>query len=214
MISLVFIALSLSLDAFAVSISSAICIRNLKIFHALRASFFFGIFQFAMPVAGWYLGSAFASYIAAYDHWIAFVLLAFVGGKMIFEALRTGKGFRKNNNVPQPQGDCTEGAPCGGSSEETLCKEGPDIRSLGTLLTLAVATSIDALAVGVSLSMLGREIWWDAAVIGAITFLVCLSGFEFGRRIGALPEKWASIVGGLVLIGIGIKILLEHLPEG
>jgi putative Mn2+ efflux pump MntP len=186
MFSLVFIALSLSLDALAVSISSAICIRDLKTFHALRASFFFGFFQFAMPLAGWYLGSAFASYIAAYDHWIAFGLLAFIGGKMIFEAP---------------------------SAETRRKKKAGDIRSLGTLLSLAVATSIDALAVGLSFNMLDQGIWVNAALIGAITFLVCLAGFEFGRRIGALPEKWANIAGGLVLVGIGVKMLLEHMPN-
>jgi putative Mn2+ efflux pump MntP len=185
MISLVFIALSLSLDALAVSISSAVCVRDLKFFHALRASFFFGLFQFVMPLAGWYFGSAFSAYIEAFDHWIAFGLLAFIGGKMIFEAF----------------------------SAKTRRGEKPaDIRSPGTLLSLAVATSIDALAVGLSFNMINKGIWINAAVIGAVTFLVCLAGFEFGRRIGALPEKWANVAGGLVLIGIGVKTLLEHLP--
>jgi putative Mn2+ efflux pump MntP len=161
----------------------------LKNFYSIRASFFFGFFQFAMPVAGWYMGKTFASYIQAFDHWIAFGLLALIGGKMLFEAVRGGKTGQKNS------GD----------------QQGGDIRSLPTLFVLSVATSIDALAVGLSFSLLGRSIWAPAALIAGITFAVCLTGFEFGRRIGSLLEKWAQISGGLILIGIGVKILLEHL---
>ncbi|MDR1902859.1 MAG: manganese efflux pump MntP family protein [Treponema sp.] len=191
MFSIVLIGLSLSMDALAVSISSGISIRNLRPFHALRASFFFGLFQFIMPVAGWYLGQTFTAYIAAYDHWIAFGLLAFIGGKMLKEALEPKK------TAP----------PEGGGPEKTKT----DIRSLGTLFTLALATSIDALAIGLSFSILSRDIWGPAALIGGITFAVCLTGFEFGRRIGLVFGKWAQSVGGLVLIGIGLKIVLEHL---
>jgi putative Mn2+ efflux pump MntP len=174
------------MDAFAVSLSSGISIRDLRFFYAVRASFFFGFFQFAMPVAGWYLGMAFASYIEAFDHWVAFGLLSLIGGKMLFETLRE----RKN--------------------EETGAS-GRDIRSLPCLFLLSVATSIDALAVGLSFSLLGQDIWVPAILISAITFAVCLAGFEFGRRIGAFLEKRTGILGGLILIGIGIKILLEHL---
>jgi putative Mn2+ efflux pump MntP len=176
------------MDAFAVSVSSGISIKDLKVFHAVRASFFFGFFQFAMPVAGWYLGKTFAARIRLIDHWIAFGLLALIGGKMLFEAIR---------------GEKAEGGPAG--------QRGGDIRSLPTLFVLAVATSIDALAVGLSFSLLGQGIWGAAGLIAGITFSVCLSGFEFGRRVGALLEKWAQIAGGLILIGIGAKILLEHL---
>jgi len=179
-LSVILIGLSLSIDAFAVSVSAGISIRDLKIFHAVRASLFFGAFQFAMPVAGWYLGTAFAVYIQSFDHWIAFGLLAFVGGKMILESFK-GSG------------------------------SAADIRCFSCLLTLSLATSIDALAVGLSFSILGHGIWLPAAIIGGITFVVCLSGFEFGRRIGPLLEKWAGITGGLILIGIGVKILIEHL---
>jgi len=180
LLSVVLIGLSLSIDAFAVSVGAGISIKDLKRFHAMRASLFFGLFQFMMPVAGWYLGSAFAVYIQAFDHWIAFGLLAFIGGKMIWENLR---------------GSDSSG----------------DIRGLPNLLVLAVATSIDALAVGLSFSILGQEVWLPAALIGCITFTVCLAGFAFGRLIGAVLQKWAGIAGGLVLIGIGVKILIEHL---
>jgi putative Mn2+ efflux pump MntP len=188
MLSIVLIGLSLSMDAFAVSVSSGISIKDLRIFQAVRASLFFGIFQFVMPVAGWYLGMAFAVYIQAVDHWIAFGLLIFVGGKMILENLKKEKG---------------EG--------EKDTHETADIRSLSCLFTLAVATSIDALAVGLSFNILGQGIWLPAAAIGGITFAVCLTGFEFGRRIGVLLKKWAAVAGGLTLIGIGTKILIEHL---
>jgi putative Mn2+ efflux pump MntP len=186
MIPLFFIALSLSLDAFAVSVSSGISIRDLRFFHALRASFSFGFFQFIMPLAGWYMGSAFAARIEAFAHWIAFALLAFVGAKMIIESFRRAKG-----------------------PEEYPAENTGDIRSLKTLFVLSVATSIDALAAGISLNIMGHGVWLSAAIIGGVTFLVCLCGFEFGRRIGTVLEKWAQAAGGFVLIGIGIKILIQ-----
>jgi putative Mn2+ efflux pump MntP len=192
MISLLFIALSLSLDAFAVSVSSGISIHRLRPFHAVRASFCFGLFQFLMPLAGWYLGSAFASYSEAFDHWIAFALLAFIGGKMLAEALR----HKKAQTV---------------AADTASSNPVSDVRSLKTLLALSVATSIDALAAGISLSIMGHGVWGSAAIIGGVTFLVCLCGFEFGRRIGLALEKWAQVAGGLMLIGIGLKIVAEHL---
>jgi putative Mn2+ efflux pump MntP len=197
MLSTVLIGLSLSMDAFAVSVSSGIVITDLRFVHAFRASLFFGLAQFFMPAAGWYLGGAFAAHISAWDHWIAFGLLAFVGGKMLIEALgpeKAGKGAGQPEKTGPARGG---GAP-------------NDIRSLPYLLTLSAATSIDALAVGLSFSILGQKIWGPAALIGAITFLVCMIGFEAGRRIGVLLRKWAVIAGGLILIGIGVKILLEH----
>jgi putative Mn2+ efflux pump MntP len=189
MLSIVLLGLSLSMDAFAVSVSSGVSIPGLKPFYAIRASFSFGLFQFVMPLAGWYLGSAFAGYINAVDHWIAFGLLALIGGKELWGALS-----EKAAATPE--------------------KSRADIRSLPTLLNLSVATSIDALAVGISLSIMGQNIWFGAAIIGGITFVVCLSGFEFGRRLGGIFKKSARIAGGVILIGIGIKILLEHLLRG
>jgi putative Mn2+ efflux pump MntP len=207
MISLVLIALSLSMDAFAVSVSSGIAIRGLKISYAIRAALFFGLFQFLMPVAGWFLGRSFSTIIAAYDHWIALALLAFIGGKMIWEALRSTyfKGTSDPKGTADPKGPTKPGDGPG------TAEPGTDIRNLGTLLTLAVATSIDALAVGISFSILDQGIWGSAALIGGITFLVCLTGFEFGRRIGLVFERGAQILGGLILIGIGIRILITHL---
>jgi putative Mn2+ efflux pump MntP len=184
MLSVILIGLSLSLDALAGSVSSGVSIKGLKTFYIIRASFCFGLFQFLMPLIGFAVGKTFISYIAAYDHWIAFALLVFIGGKMLKDALST-----------KPK------------SKDA----GTDIRNLGPLLLLAVATSIDALAVGVSFSVTGHNIWTSSALIGAITFAVCLAGFEFGKRIGRFFEKKASIAGGLILIALGVKILLEHL---
>jgi manganese efflux pump family protein len=189
MLATLLIALALSTDAFAVSIASGICVAELSFRHALRASFFFGIFQFAMPIIGWFLGGTFRRYIQGFDHWIAFGLLAFVGGKMI----------RESFGVKDPHA-------C--SDEE---KSKSDIRSLKTLLLLSVATSIDALAVGLSYSMIHSPIFLPSLVIGLVTFALSMVGVEFGKRVGAKFERWAVVAGGVVLIGIGVKLLLEHI---
>ncbi len=186
------VALGLSMDAFAVSVSSGICIPNLKFRHGLRAAASFGFFQFLMPLAGYFAGAVFRDLIREYDHWIAFGLLAFVGAKMIKE------GFEVR----------TEAA----CDEEELRRR--NILDPGTLVLLSFATSIDALAVGLSLSVLGQPIMLPAVIIGVLTFLVCLGGCEFGKRLGAVFERWAEVAGGAVLIGIGVKILAEHLSNG
>ncbi|GHV79447.1 putative manganese efflux pump MntP 2 [Spirochaetia bacterium] len=196
MVAIILIGISLSFDAFAVSVSSGISNRDLKLFHILRGSLFFGVFQFIMPVIGWRLGKTFVTYIEAFDHWIAFALLAFIGGKMIVGVLP-----RKNREAAAGEG-----------TEKSI-----DVQNLGSLTILALATSIDALAVGLSFSMVNQDIWIPALIIGCITFVVCLFGFEFGKRIGLVFEATFSlkagsqIIGGLILIGIGVKILLEHI---
>jgi manganese efflux pump family protein len=186
------IALALSMDAFAVSVASGICVKKLSFSHALRASLSFGAFQFAMPIAGWYLGAAFSAYIRGLDHWIAFALLGLVGGKMIIES----SSFKDPSSC---------------SDEE---KAKADIRNPRTLIVLSLATSIDALAVGLSFSVVGAPILGPAAVIGFVTFSLCLVGAEFGKRIGARFERWAELAGGIVLLGLGAKILAEHLLKG
>jgi putative Mn2+ efflux pump MntP len=188
MLNVVLIGLSLSLDAFAVSVSSGIAIRELRKGHMIRASLFFGLFQFFMPVSGWLLGNTFVSYMRSFDHWIAFILLAFIGGKMVLEGLPR----RKRENKPKP---------------------GTDIRRLKTLTLLAIATSIDAFAAGISFSLIGQDIFLAAATIGIITFAVCLAGFLIGKRVGLVLQKGAQLAGGVVLIAIGARILLEHLLE-
>jgi putative Mn2+ efflux pump MntP len=188
MLTYLLVAVGLSMDAFAVSVSSGICIKEMNFRYAFRASSFFGLFQFLMPIAGWLLGETFRVYIQRFDHWIAFGLLAVVGGKMIVESL--------------------------GKNETEACDEEGNARKsildLKTLLVLSVATSIDALAVGLSYSMLGEPILLPSLIIGAITFALCLVGVEFGKRIGAKFERWAELAGGIVLVGIGAKIAIEH----
>lgn len=191
MLAALLVALALAMDAFAVSVASGICIADLKFRQALRASLFFGGFQFAMPVAGWLLGETFSVYIQGIDHWIAFCLLAFVGGRMIKESFGTA--------APDS---------CADDEKKT------DIRNLKTLTLLAIATSIDALAVGLSYSVLGSPILGPAAIIGVVTFALCLVGTEFGKLIGARFERWATLVGGVVLVGLGVNILVEHLTKG
>lgn len=189
----ILIGLALAADAFAVSVSAAACSSSIPLLIGVRAAFIFGLFQFLMPVGGWLLGSAFASLIEGFDHWIAFGLLAFVGGKMLFEALQARKR-----------------AACGDPEEEKI----HGIMQWDTLLVLALATSIDALAVGLSYSILGTPILLPATIIGITTFATCLAGIEFGRRLKDLLSEWAEIIGGSVLLLIGLKILIEHLRAG
>ncbi len=191
MLEILLLSLALAMDAFAVSIGAGICVPGIRLFHALRASMAFGLFQFGMPILGWLMGGAFRGYIKRIDHWLAFGLLAFVGVKMIVESF-----------------EAKDPSSC--SDEE---RSRGDIRRLGTLLVLSIATSIDAMAVGLSYSVVGAAILLPAAAIGVITFLLCAIGIEFGKRIGARFEGWAELAGGLVLIGIGAKILIEHLSE-
>lgn len=170
----------------AVSIANGICVADLRRFHAIRASLFFGAFQFAMPIAGWLIGAAFHRYILGFSHWLAFGLLVLVGGKMIKESV----------SMRDP-------ASC--SDDE---KARSDVRDIKTLVLLSVATSIDAMAVGLSYSVLGTPILGPAAIIGTVTFVLCLAGTEFGRRVGARFERWAGLAGGLILIGLGVRALL------
>ena len=192
MLEILLIAVSLSMDAFAVSVSSAACTKNLTRFHMIRASFAFGLFQFLMPLAGWFIGSSFSSYISSFDHWIAFALLAFVGGKMLIEVVQEWK--------ESPDA-------CPVDEEETK----RDLSSKRIVLLLAIATSIDALAVGMSFSVIGRAALLPSVIIGFVTFIICLSGFFFGKKLGIIFGRYAQLAGGIVLIGIGVRILLQHI---
>lgn len=202
MIQIVLIAVSLSMDAFAVSISSGMCGRGIKTRHVLRACLFFGGFQAIMPIAGWFFGGLFKEYIGGFDHWIAFGLLAIIGGKMALEAAKKIAENWKLNAEERVAIACTE------SKEST-----GGITKLGTLTILAIATSIDALAVGLSLSIIGQGIIIPALCIGVVTFAICLFGLEFGKRLGRAFGEWAEIFGGIALIAIGVKIALEHLSR-
>ena len=176
------IGVGLSMDAFAVSVCKGLGMHRVNYAHALVIALFFGVFQGLMPVIGWLVGSAFAVYVTAVDHWIAFALLAFVGGKMLWDAFHDE-----------------------GEEEDETVTHKLDLREL---FMLAIATSIDALAVGISFSFLQIDIVAAALIIGCTTFVLSLVG---GNRFGARFEKPSQIAGGVVLIAIGLKILLEHL---
>lgn len=177
------IGIGLAMDAFAVSVVTGSVFNELKIRYTLRMAFFFGIFQAVMPLIGYAAGQAFACQIAACDHWIAFLILAGIGGKMIYEAFKIQEVEKK------PQ----------------------DPSNFAILLALSIATSIDALAVGITLSLVTQEIILAVSVIGIITFLLSYAGYEIGKRIGHFFENKIEIAGGLILIAIAIKILISHL---
>jgi putative Mn2+ efflux pump MntP len=182
-ITLFGIALALAMDAFAVALGAGLTLERLTGGHLFRLGFHFGLFQALMPVVGWLAGLTVQRWIAAYDHWVAFGLLAFVGGKMIYEA------WREEGEEGKETADPTRGL---------------------TLVLLSVATSIDALAVGLSLAMLRIAIWLPALVIGLVAGVLTVAGMLLGRRVGAAWGPRVEVVGGVVLVGIGIKILLEH----
>lgn len=184
-LSMFAIALGLSMDAFAVSVASGLTIANLRIAHALRIALFFGGFQALMPVIGWLAGLSLKDYITEYDHWVAFGTLAFLGGKMIYEATVLSKEDRCNVSM-----------------------------ELSVLFGLAIATSIDALAVGVTFAFLNVSVATPVIVIGVVTFVMSYAGVMIGKRFCNFPGAKVEILGGLILIGIGIKILVEHLMKG
>ena len=181
---MVAIAVGLAMDAFAVSITSGLTIKRLHINHALRIAFFFGSFQAIMPVIGWLAGISLIDYIAAVDHWIAFGLLGFIGCKMIYESITVQSNEKEINPL-----------------------------NSYVLVVLSIATSIDALAVGLSFAFLRVSIVTPVIIIGTITFSLSYLGVYIGDRIGHFFENKIEIAGGLLLIGIGVKILFEHLTQ-
>lgn len=190
---LVLLAVGLSMDAFAVSICKGLGMKKINLKVAVVLGLFFGGFQAGMPVIGWALGSQFMGIIGPIDHWIAFILLAFIGGKMLWEAFTE---------------DEDEGE---GEDEDEGDGKGAEKIDLGEYLILAIATSIDALAVGISFAALSVDIVPAVSLIGVTTFIFSVAGVAIGHTFGARYEKPATIVGGIVLILIGLKILLEHL---
>ncbi|MHB9030560.1 MAG: manganese efflux pump MntP [Candidatus Latescibacterota bacterium] len=181
---LIAIAVGLAMDAFAVSIATGIrlgCVTGRQTF---RMAFHFGFFQFLMPILGWMAGAFAGRYISAFDHWVAMALLVFIGGKMVYEALR-------QEHAP---GETITADPTRGS----------------TLIGLAVATSIDAFAVGLSLGILNLGIVFPSIIIGVVAAAFTTIGMKLGCGIGVLFSRRMEILGGLILIGIGIKIVMEH----
>ena len=181
-ISILLIAVGLAMDSLAVSISGGIVMRPFCMRQSLRLALTMGIFQGGMTLLGWLMGVSFSSYITAFDHWIAFILLGFLGGKMIYESF--------------------------GEEETTISSF-----STKTLLTLGVATSIDALAVGVSMAFLKTSIYFPAFIICFVTFALSLIGVISGYRFGKIKGINVELFGGIILIAIGVKILIEHLME-
>jgi putative Mn2+ efflux pump MntP len=181
-IMLLLIAGSLAMDAFAVSVTSAISQNRLTLPQALTISGLFGLFQGIMPLIGYFLGSSFAVYIQAFDHFVIFGILVLVGGKMILEAQKAKKEEKR--------------LPC---------------FSLKIYLVLAVATSIDALSVGLSFAFIDCSIAVAALVIAVVTFVICLAGVFIGKKFGDVFKNKAEVAGGIILVLIGAKILLEHL---
>lgn len=201
----------LSMDAFAVAICKGLGMSRICWRDALVIALFFGGFQALMPLVGWAAGSLLADCITAVDHWIAFGLLVFIGGKMLWDAFREGDSEHAcdRNRASRPHcgdSDCADLA----AADSVSVASSLDYREL---VMLAVATSIDALAVGITLAFLGVNIWMAVAVIGATTFALSLVGVLIGHQFGSRFEKPATIAGGIVLILIGVKILLEHLTS-
>ncbi len=181
-IEVILIAVGLSMDAFVVSIGKGITLTKISKKNMLVIAIFFGAFQAIMPLLGYLLGSTFSEYIVNYDHWIAFILLSLIGSSMIHEAITGEEEY---------------------DSDAFRIKE---------IFILAIATSIDALAVGVTLALIPNvEIVSSVIIIGVITFILSYIGVVFGKKIGAKFGKIAEIFGGIVLISLGTKILIEHL---
>ena len=184
-IELFLIGVGLAMDAFAVSICKGLNMRKMNYRQATVIALFFGGFQAFMPFLGWSLGRHFEHYIVSIDHWIAFILLAIIGGNMIKEAL--------------------------GDEEDVECGDCHDKLDLKELLMLAIATSIDALAVGITFAFLRVNILPAISIIGITTFIISFAGVHIGHHFGSKYEKKAELAGGIILICIGLKILLEHL---
>ncbi|MFE5776512.1 MULTISPECIES: manganese efflux pump MntP family protein [Brachybacterium] len=188
--TLLILALGVSADAFAVALGRGLQIRGKLLFNALVLAAAFGVAQAVMPLLGWLLGAAFGTYVDKIDHWIAFGLLAIVGGKMIWEA------FRPDDPADELPED----------------PDHPDHRvTPREVAVLAVATSIDAFAVGISIAFSSLSIWAAVPVIGVVTFVLSFVAVFLGQRIGARFRTPAEVVGGIILILIGLQILLEHL---
>jgi manganese efflux pump family protein len=185
-LTLIGISVGLAMDALAVSVANGFAIEKLHCRQAFRIAFAFGLFQSAMPLLGWAAGRSFRHLIQGFDHWIAFVLLAFIGGKMIAETRAADRQ--------------TPRAALG--------------LKLSPLLLLSLATSIDALAVGVSFAFLEVRIATAATTIGLVTFALCFIGVHVGHRSGHFFENRLEFVGGVILIAIGAKIFVEHIVRG
>jgi putative Mn2+ efflux pump MntP len=178
---LFFISLGLSMDCFAVSLSFGSC-RKLTWYDVVRMAFLFGLFQGIMPLIGWLVGNSIQSQIEPVDHWIAFIILSFIGLKMVWQSFSAGDQ-----------------------------KKPIDIRNLTLLITLSIATSIDALITGVGFGFIRVNILAAVVIISIVTFIVSVIGAKLGEKTTFIPARWAEFAGGLVLIAIGVNVVLTHL---
>lgn len=178
---LLIIAIGVSMDAFAVAVCKGLSVQRLQVKHVVSTSLWFGGFQALMPLVGYFLGVSFADFVSDVDHWIAFILLGIIGGNMIKESC----------------------------SKDDVCSIEPDF-SFRTMFTMAVATSIDALAIGVSFAFLHVNIWTAVLFIGVVTSAFSGAGVLIGKHFGCRYKSKAEFAGGIILIAMGLKILLEH----
>jgi len=183
LLSILLIAIGLSADCFAVAFSASMSNHNYRLGQILRAGASFGLFQAAMPLLGWLAGKTLVDYISSYDHWVAFGLLAFISGRMLWESSRSDHGREKKIDI-------THGI---------------------SLLVLSIATSIDALAVGLSFAFLKVNIVIASPIIGAIAFLITIIGFIIGRRAGRYLGRWSGIIWAVILLLISFRILFTHI---
>lgn len=182
-IEICILSVGLAMDAFAVSICKGLNMKKLNYISSIIIALFFGFFQFLMPVIGYFLGIQFEKYIQSIDHWIIFILLGFIGTKMIIEALKNDENLESIN-------------------QKNIVLD---------LLILSIATSIDALAVGITFAFLSVNVFFSSLVIGVITFILSFLGVIIGNYFGKKFKKPAEVLGGVILILIGLKILLQHL---
>lgn len=178
---IIFIGIGLAMDAFAVSICKGLSMKKIKWKSAIIIALYFGIFQAGMPVIGYFLGSTFSSFVQKVDHWIAFILLAIIGGNMIKE-----------------------------STDDELDKRNDDV-GIKTMIVLAIATSIDALTIGITFAFFDVNLVLAITIIGIITFILSIGGVLIGNKFGDKFQNKAELIGGIILIIIGLKVLLEHL---
>jgi len=180
-LTILLIAISLSFDTFAVSVSSGLILKKIDFFNATKIAITLALFQAAMPVIGWLAGSGIKSYAENFDHWLAFGILALLGGKMIYESFKTDPEDRNFNPL-----------------------------DFKVMVGMAIATSIDALVVGFSFALLNYKIAISVGIIGVVTYIVAMLGMLFGKKIGSRMGRRMEILGGIMLILIGLKIVLEH----
>ena len=186
LLTIFILAIALSMDSFAVSIGCGLTEQKISFRHASKIAFSLAFFQGILPIAGWYMGTTIKGYVEHFDHWIAFLLLLFLGGKMIIDS------FKEND-----------------------CDETADIYSWKHIITLSIATSIDALVVGFSYALAStRNIFGGALIIGAVTFFFAMLGIRIGKDVGSKLGPKVELFGGVILVLIGLKILIQHALMG